>query len=84
MMFCLAGVGGRIPGIMETTHGAGGILAIDGCPVNCVKACLEKAGFSRFKHLQLADLDMKKGNTETSDGNVSRAAEAGRGMLELS
>jgi uncharacterized metal-binding protein len=30
-MFCLAGVGGRVGGIMKTTESADKILAIDGC-----------------------------------------------------
>ena len=44
-MFCLAGVGGRVSGIMKTTEAAEQILAIDGCPLDCVKNCLEQAGF---------------------------------------
>lgn len=36
-MFCLAGIGGRVPGIMKTTQAAEAILAIDGCPLNCVR-----------------------------------------------
>ena len=53
-MYCLAGVGGRVSGIMATTESAAKILAIDGCPLNCVKNCLEQAGFKKYEHLQLA------------------------------
>jgi uncharacterized metal-binding protein len=81
MMFCLAGVGGRVPGIMETTRSSGGILAMDGCPVNCVKACLEQAGFESFEHLQLADLGMAKGQTDVNDANIATVARAGASML---
>ena len=45
-MFCLAGIGGRVSGIMESTRGAAQILAIDGCSLDCTKLCLEEAGFS--------------------------------------
>src|SRR3989339_1567949 len=62
-MFCLAGIGGRVPGIMETAKSAAKILAIDGCPLNCVKNTLEQAGFKKFEHLQVADLGMEKGKT---------------------
>ena len=72
-MFCLAGVGGRVPGIMATTKSAEKIIAIDGCPLNCVKACLKQAGFTNFTHLQLADLDMEKGKTPCTDGEVDKA-----------
>ena len=81
MMFCLAGIGGRVSGIMKTTEAADAVLAIDGCSLNCVKNCLEQAGFSEFEHLQLADLGMAKGSTEVSEGNVSKVAEAGAARL---
>ena len=45
-MFCTAGLGGRISGILKTTEAAEGVLAIDGCPLNCVKSSLEQAGFT--------------------------------------
>lgn len=72
-MFCLAGVGGRISGIMATTKAAEKILAIDGCPLNCVKACLEQAGFGQFGHLQLADLGMEKGKSPCDEAKVNQA-----------
>ena len=72
-MFCLAGIGGRIGGIMATTKAAEKILAIDGCSLNCVKACLEQAGITDFAHLQLADLGMEKGQSPCDDARVSQA-----------
>ncbi len=70
-MFCLAGIGGKVTGIMETTEKASDILAIDGCPLNCTKNCLEQAGFENFKYLQLADMGLEKGNSPASDENIS-------------
>lgn len=81
MMFCLAGVGGRVSGIMKTTEAADAILAIDGCPLNCVKNCLEQAGFAEFEHLQLADLGLAKGSTSVDDSSVGKVAEAGAAKL---
>lgn len=80
-MFCLAGVGGRVSGIIKTTEAAEAVLAIDGCPLNCVKNCLEQAGFSGFRHLQLADLGMEKGKTAVSDENIAKAAAKGTELL---
>ena len=80
-MFCLAGIGGRIAGIMKNTEAASKLLAIDGCPLNCVKACLEEAGFTNFKHLRLVDLGMTKGSTEITEENVGKAADAGAKLL---
>lgn len=80
-MFCLAGIGGRVGGIMQTTEAADAILAIDGCPLNCVKNCLEQAGFTNFKHLQLADLGMEKGRTAVSEETVAKVAAKGIEVL---
>ena len=80
-MFCLAGVGGRIDPIMQKTATADKILAIDGCPLNCVKATLEQAGFNTFEHLQLADLGMEKGKTPVSEENIAKVAESGAALL---
>jgi len=80
-MFCLAGIGGRIDGIMKTTESASKILAIDGCPLNCVKQCLEKAGFPNFKHLRLADLGLEKGKSPVNEANIAKVAARGAELL---
>jgi len=80
-MFCLAGIGGRVSGIMATTAAASKVLAIDGCPLNCVKLTLEQAGFSGFEHLQLADLGMEKGKTQVTSEVVEKAAASGATKL---
>ena len=76
-MFCLAGVGGGVEPILKKTAAAKRIFAIDGCPLNCVKNCLEQAGFGQFEHLQLADLGFEKGKSPATDENVSKVVEAG-------
>lgn len=80
-MFCLAGVGGRIGGIMKTTESAEKIVAIDGCPLNCVKASLEQAGFTKFEHIQLADLGLAKGSTPVDDTNIGKVCAAAEKAL---
>ena len=80
-MFCLAGIGGEVSGILETTRAASMVLAIDGCPLNCARRSLEKAGFSDFRHLQLADLGLAKGQSPVSDEAVARVASAATGLL---
>lgn len=74
-MYCLAGIGGQIPGILSTTRGAGKILAIDGCPMNCAKKILELAGFSEFEHLCLADVGFQKGQSAATPENVAQVAQ---------
>jgi small redox-active disulfide protein 2 len=80
-MYCLAGIGGRVSGIMATTQSAARILAIDGCPLNCVKNTLELAGFKKYEHLQVADLGMEKGKTPPVPETIAKVAAAGSAML---
>ncbi len=80
-MFCMAGLGGRIGGILKTTEAADSILAIDGCSLHCVKSSLEQAGFSTFKHLRLADLGLEKGKSPASEENVNRVAVRAKEMI---
>jgi len=80
-MYCLAGVGGRVSGIMATTESAADILVIDGCPLDCAKKTMETAGFNKFNHLRLSDIGMLKGNTPVSEDNVSKIALEGAKML---
>lgn len=80
-MFCTAGIGGRISGILKTAEAADSILAIDGCPLNCVKSGLEQAGFANFKHLQLADLGMEKCKSPATDDRIHTVAERAAEMI---
>ena len=82
-MFCTVGIGGRVSGIMKTTESAEAILAIDGCPLNCVKNSLELAGFKHFEHLQLADLGLEKCSSPATEENIAKVAAKGKDMLEF-
>lgn len=80
-MFCLAGIGGNVPGIIHKTESASKILAIDGCKLDCVKKCLELAGFHEFEHLRITDLGMVKGKTPVNDENVEKVVQNGAALL---
>ena len=80
-MFCLAGVGGAVPNILEQTGMASRILAIDGCPTACASASLKKAGLSRFTRMQLADLGFDKGSTAATAENIDRIVAAAKQHL---
>jgi len=80
-MFCLAGIGGRVSGIVETTKAASKVLAIDGCSLNCAKKTLEEAGFSEFDHLMIDDLGMKKGHTPVTEENIAKVVSKGMEIL---
>lgn len=80
-MFCLAGVGGRVSGIVETTKAAARVLAIDGCPLDCARNTLEQAGFTDFEHLQISEMGMEKGKTPVTEDRVEQVAVEGLGRL---
>ncbi len=80
-MFCLAGIGGRVEPVMQKTRSASKILAIDGCGLDCVKNCLEQAGLTEFRHLQVAELGMEKGKSPATDENINKVAAKGKEMM---
>ena len=80
-MFCLAGLGGRVPGILETTHAASKVLVIDGCPQDCARKTLEVAGFAGFTHLRLYDLGMEKGKTPPTAATIEKVVQAAQPLL---
>lgn len=77
-MFCLAGIGGNVPGILKTTEDADEILAIDGCPVHCVRKSLERAGFEDFKHMEVTALGFDKGKTTVDEFSIHKVADMGK------
>jgi len=59
-IFCLAGIGGHVSGMIESTKAGKVIIAIDGCPVACAKKTLEHAGFNIDEYVQVTDLGIEK------------------------
>lgn len=80
-MFCLAGIGGRVEGIMKMTSTASKILAIDGCELDCVKNCLQQAEFDHYEHFRVTDLGLEKGNTDINDENIAKVVVKGKEMM---
>lgn len=80
-MFCLAGIAGCVDPIMQKTGSASRILAIDGCPLNCVAETLKQAGFEAFEHIVVTDLGLEKGSTEVNDENIGTVVTKGREIL---
>ena len=72
-MFCLAGVGAHVPGMIESTKAANKLIAIDGCRVQCSKKILEHAGFDPVS-FNLKDLGFEKGKTKVDEENTEKAA----------
>ena len=43
-IYCLAGIGAHVDGMVETARGVKRIVALDGCQVACAKKTIEHAG----------------------------------------
>jgi len=80
-MYCLAGIGGRVAGIIETTKAAAGVLVIDGCRQECARKTMELAGFKNFQHLKLADMGFEKGKTRVTAARIRQVADRGAELL---
>jgi uncharacterized metal-binding protein len=72
-MSCIAGVGGGVTGLVKTAQSGRPILALDGCVLACVAACLANAGVRADTHLVLADYGVKK--RKHADVDQEQAAE---------
>lgn len=59
-MSCIAGVGGGVAGLVRTARSGRRILALDGCVLHCVKACLAQAGVVADTHVTLSQFGVRK------------------------
>ena len=59
-MFCLAGIGAGIPGMVQTAKDADVNLVIDGCPMDCARKVFEQAGITNYKYVKVTDLGIEK------------------------
>ena len=80
-MFCLAGIGGRVSGILKSTEAAGKVLVIDGCSLDCARKTLEQAGFTDMGRVRLSDRGFVKGKTEVDEASVAAAAGQAESLL---
>ncbi|MCW5552208.1 MAG: putative zinc-binding protein [Verrucomicrobiae bacterium] len=81
-MYCLAGIGGRVEGILANTRSAAKVLVIDGCKEECARKTMELAGFSGFAHLQLErDFRFEKGATRVTAARIRQVADRGADLL---
>ena len=83
-MYCLAGIGGRVEGIMVNTKAAAKMLVIDGCKKECARKTMELAGFSGFAHLQIeCDLGFGKAATRVTAARIRQIADRGSELLAI-
>ena len=61
-MSCIAGVGGNVKKLVKLALSGRKIIAIDGCPLACVKACLKNHLISPDFSIELTSLGVSKIN----------------------
>ena len=59
-MSCIAGVGGYVPKLVRLAQSGRPIIALDGCPLNCVANCLAQHQIVAARHYQLHEHGVKK------------------------
>lgn len=73
-MSCISGVGGGVPSLVKLARSGRPILALDGCALACVKACLANAGVTADRHLILNRTGARKRFHDQA--NAAETAEA--------
>lgn len=80
-MFCLAGIGGNISGMIASARGADRVLVIDGCEVDCAKKTLEERGIHDYIHFRVTDLGMEKSKSLATQERIDSVAQKGKELL---
>src|SRR5574337_466544 len=86
-MSCIAGVGGNVPHLVRIARSGRPILALDGCPLQCVKNSLAQRGVAPTRHILLHEHGIKKRYRAEFDMDDARrmlkaATEAARELAE--
>ena len=80
-MFCLAGVGAGIDGMVQTAKDADLNLVIDGCPMECAKKIFDRHGIE-YAYLKVTDLGIEKvKGVRCTQEQVDEVAAKAREML---
>ena len=79
-MFCLAGLGADIPGMIQTARDADLNVVIDGCPMDCAKKVFDRHGLSNYRQIKVTDLGIEKAKgvrctQEQVDRTIAKAKE---------
>ncbi len=71
-MSCIAGVGGNVPHLVRIARSGRPILALDGCPLECVRSCLAQRGIEPSRHLLLHEHGVKKRQHDDFDAGQAQ------------
>ena len=59
-MFCLAGLGAEIPGMIDTAKAADLCVVLEGCPVDCAKKIFDRLGLDNYVQVKVTDIGIEK------------------------
>ncbi len=79
-MFCLAGLGADIQGMVQTAKDADVNVVIDGCAMECAKKVFDREGVTNYVQFKVTDLGIEKvkgvrATQEQIDSVIARAQE---------
>ena len=77
-MSCIAGVGGDVPSLVRVATSGRPIVAVDGCRLACVRACLARHEVVPDLHVVLAEHDVTK--RKHADFDAVRAEELSQAL----
>lgn len=81
-MFCLAGIGGQLPGFLKAAKEAR-VFALDGCAVGCARAILANAEIQAESYLVLTDLGIEKNkDLEPAREEIDRVKDAAKRLAD--
>jgi uncharacterized metal-binding protein len=72
-MFCLAGLGAGIDGMVQQARDADLNVVIDGCPMDCARKIFEKLELDNVHFVRVTDMGLEKKpkGTRATDGEVA-------------
>lgn len=84
-MSCISGVGGGVASLQKLAQSGRPILALDGCALACVQACLAQAGVTATVHLILNQEGARKRfHVDADPDERARIAQVvDKGLMEL-
>ena len=83
-MYCTAGIGGHVKGLVEGARQAKILVAIDGCPMGCAKKCLEGEKLIPAVHFIVAqEINITKAFTRPAKEDVLKVYTIVEKKLEM-
>ena len=82
-MFCLAGLGAGIDGMIQKAKDADLNFIIDGCDMDCARKIFENAGVSNYVQMRVTDLGIEKTKgVRATDEQIERVVDAAQEKLK--